>query len=54
MTLIYSAGQMIAPYISGILIEHTHSYNDALIFAAAILVVGILSSLYSKRYAHPM
>ncbi|MDE9799752.1 YbfB/YjiJ family MFS transporter [Staphylococcus delphini] len=54
MTLIYSVGQMIAPYISGILIEHTHSYNDALIFAAAILVVGILSSLYSKRYAHPM
>ncbi|HEC2187133.1 TPA: YbfB/YjiJ family MFS transporter [Staphylococcus delphini] len=54
MTLIYSAGQMIAPYISGILIERTHSYNDALIFAAAILVVGILSSLYSKRYAHPM
>lgn len=54
MTLIYSAGQMIAPYISGILIEHTHSYNDALIFAAAILVIGILSSLYSKRYAHPM
>ncbi|HDK5708894.1 TPA: YbfB/YjiJ family MFS transporter [Staphylococcus pseudintermedius] len=54
MTLIYSVGQMIAPYISGILIERTHSYNDALIFAAAILVVGILSSLYSKRYAHPM
>ncbi|HEC2159778.1 TPA: YbfB/YjiJ family MFS transporter [Staphylococcus delphini] len=54
MTLIYSVGQMIAPYISGILIEHTHSYNDALIFAAAILVIGILSSLYSKRYAHPM
>ncbi|HEC2204978.1 TPA: YbfB/YjiJ family MFS transporter [Staphylococcus delphini] len=54
MTLIYSAGQMIAPYISGILIERTHSYNDALIFAAVILVVGILSSLYSKRYAHPM
>ncbi|HEC2145620.1 TPA: YbfB/YjiJ family MFS transporter [Staphylococcus delphini] len=54
MTLIYSVGQMIVPYISGILIEHTHSYNDALIFAAAILVVGILSSLYSKRYAHPM
>ncbi|PCF51536.1 YbfB/YjiJ family MFS transporter [Staphylococcus delphini] len=54
MTLIYSVGQMIAPYISGILIEHTQSYNDALIFAAAILVVGILSSLYSKRYAHPM
>ncbi|HAR6216810.1 TPA: YbfB/YjiJ family MFS transporter [Staphylococcus pseudintermedius] len=54
MTLIYSVGQMIAPYISGILIEHTHSYNDALIFATAILVVGILSSLYSKRYAHPM
>ncbi|HEC2155832.1 TPA: YbfB/YjiJ family MFS transporter [Staphylococcus delphini] len=54
MTLIYSVGQMIAPYISGILIEHTHSYNDALIFAAAILVVGILSSLYSKRYAHQM
>ncbi|PCE57375.1 MFS transporter [Staphylococcus pseudintermedius] len=54
MTLIYSVGQMIAPYISGILIERTHSYNDALIFATAILVVGILSSLYSKRYAHPM
>ncbi|PCF51734.1 YbfB/YjiJ family MFS transporter [Staphylococcus delphini] len=54
MTLIYSVGQMIAPYISGILIERMHSYNDALIFAAAILVVGILSSLYSKRYAHPM
>ncbi|EOV2118746.1 YbfB/YjiJ family MFS transporter [Staphylococcus pseudintermedius] len=54
MTLIYSVGQMIAPYISGILIERTHSYNDALIFAAAILVVGILSSLYSKRYAHLM
>ncbi|HEC2157953.1 MFS transporter [Staphylococcus delphini] len=54
MTLIYSVGQMIAPYISGILIERTHSYNDALIFAAVILVVGILSSLYSKRYAHPM
>ncbi|EIM5197014.1 YbfB/YjiJ family MFS transporter [Staphylococcus pseudintermedius] len=54
MTLIYSVGQMIAPYISGILIERTHSYNDALIFAAAILVVGILSNLYSKRYAHPM
>lgn len=54
MTLIYSVGQMIAPYISGILIERTHSYNEALIFAAAILVVGILSSLYSKRYAHPM
>ncbi|MCE5652342.1 YbfB/YjiJ family MFS transporter [Staphylococcus pseudintermedius] len=54
MTLIYSVGQMIAPYISGILIERTHSYNDALIFAAAILVFGILSSLYSKRYAHPM
>ncbi|ELJ9197824.1 YbfB/YjiJ family MFS transporter [Staphylococcus pseudintermedius] len=54
MTLIYSVGQMIAPYISGILIERTHNYNDALIFAAAILVVGILSSLYSKRYAHPM
>ncbi|EGQ3169544.1 YbfB/YjiJ family MFS transporter [Staphylococcus pseudintermedius] len=54
MTLIYSVGQMIAPYISGILIERTHSYNDALIFAAAILVVRILSSLYSKRYAHPM
>ncbi|HAR6104501.1 TPA: YbfB/YjiJ family MFS transporter [Staphylococcus pseudintermedius] len=54
MTLIYSVGQMTAPYISGILIERTHSYNDALIFAAAILVVGILSSLYSKRYAHPM
>ncbi|EIQ3993407.1 YbfB/YjiJ family MFS transporter [Staphylococcus pseudintermedius] len=54
MTLIYSVGQMIAPYISGILIERTHSYNDALIFAATILVVGILSSLYSKRYAHPM
>ncbi|MBJ8278112.1 YbfB/YjiJ family MFS transporter [Staphylococcus pseudintermedius] len=54
MTLIYSVGQMIAPYISGILIERTHSYNDALIFAAAILVVGILSSLYSKRYAYPM
>ncbi|EGQ3762932.1 YbfB/YjiJ family MFS transporter [Staphylococcus pseudintermedius] len=54
MTLIYSVGQMIAPYISGILIERTHSYNDALIFAAAILVVGILSSLYSKRYARPM
>ncbi|HCT0380197.1 TPA: YbfB/YjiJ family MFS transporter, partial [Staphylococcus pseudintermedius] len=54
MTLIYSVGQMIAPYISDILIERTHSYNDALIFAAAILVVGILSSLYSKRYAHPM
>ncbi|EHC9969354.1 YbfB/YjiJ family MFS transporter [Staphylococcus pseudintermedius] len=54
MTLIYSVGQMIAPYISGILIERTHSYNDALIFAAAILVVGILSSLYSIRYAHPM
>ncbi|MGS4042724.1 YbfB/YjiJ family MFS transporter [Staphylococcus pseudintermedius] len=54
MTLIYSVGQMIAPYISGILIERTHSYNDALIFAAAILVVGILSSLYSKRYAPPM
>ncbi|EGQ3904366.1 YbfB/YjiJ family MFS transporter [Staphylococcus pseudintermedius] len=54
MTLIYSVGQMIAPYISGILIERTHSYNDALIFAAAILFVGILSSLYSKRYAHPM
>ncbi|QQM96170.1 YbfB/YjiJ family MFS transporter [Staphylococcus pseudintermedius] len=54
MTLIYSVGQMIAPYISGILIERTHSYNDALIFLHAILVVGILSSLYSKRYAHPM
>ncbi|WP_438798955.1 YbfB/YjiJ family MFS transporter [Staphylococcus pseudintermedius] len=54
MTLIYSVGQMIAPYISGILIERTHSYNDAMIFAAAILIVGILSSLYSKRYAHPM
>ncbi|UXS21959.1 YbfB/YjiJ family MFS transporter [Staphylococcus delphini] len=54
MTLIYSVGQMIAPYISGILIERTHSYNDALIFAAVILIVGILSSLYSKRYAHPM
>ncbi|EIU0280838.1 YbfB/YjiJ family MFS transporter [Staphylococcus pseudintermedius] len=54
MTLIYSVGQMIAPYISGILIERTHNYNDALIFAAAILVVRILSSLYSKRYAHPM
>ncbi|ENO0928801.1 YbfB/YjiJ family MFS transporter [Staphylococcus pseudintermedius] len=54
MTLIYSVGQMIAPYISGILIERTHSYNDALIFATAILVVGILSSLYSKRYTHPM
>ncbi|MEJ7542356.1 YbfB/YjiJ family MFS transporter [Staphylococcus intermedius] len=54
MTLIYSVGQMIAPYISGILIERTHSYNDALLFAAAILVVGILSSLYSKRYAHPI
>ncbi|QHW36196.1 YbfB/YjiJ family MFS transporter [Staphylococcus ursi] len=54
MTLIYSVGQMIAPYVSGLLIERTHSYNDALIFAAAVLVVGILSSLYSKRYAHPM
>ncbi|WP_086428901.1 YbfB/YjiJ family MFS transporter [Staphylococcus cornubiensis] len=54
MTFIYSVGQMIAPYISGILIERTHSYNDALMFAAAILLIGILSSLYSKRYAHPM
>lgn len=54
MTFIYSLGQMIAPYISGMLIEQTANYDAALILAASMLAVGILSTLFSKRYARPL
>ncbi|ARJ50702.1 YbfB/YjiJ family MFS transporter [Staphylococcus lutrae] len=54
MTFIYSLGQMIAPFFSGMLIEHTRSYDTALFLAATILLIGIFSSFYAKRHAQPI
>ncbi|WP_436854258.1 YbfB/YjiJ family MFS transporter [Staphylococcus caeli] len=47
LTVIYSLGQMIAPAISGLLIGNEGNYDAALIFAAIILAIGLLSSFYS-------
>ncbi|SCS44276.1 YbfB/YjiJ family MFS transporter [Staphylococcus caeli] len=47
LTVIYSLGQMIAPAISGLLIGNEGNYDAALIFAAIILTIGLLSSFYS-------
>ncbi|WP_436862772.1 YbfB/YjiJ family MFS transporter [Staphylococcus caeli] len=47
LTVIYSLGQMIAPAVSGLLIGNEGNYDAALIFAAIILAIGLLSSLYS-------
>lgn len=47
LTVIYSLGQMIAPAFSGVLIGESGNYNAALIFAAVILCIGLLSSIYS-------
>ncbi|RIO45679.1 YbfB/YjiJ family MFS transporter [Staphylococcus saprophyticus] len=49
LTVIYSLGQMIAPAFSGVLIGESGNYNAALIFAAVILCIGLLSSFYSYR-----
>ncbi|UXS59784.1 YbfB/YjiJ family MFS transporter [Staphylococcus ureilyticus] len=49
LTVIYSLGQMIAPALSGLLIGSAGNFNAALIFAAAILCVGLFSSMYSYR-----
>lgn len=40
---------MIAPALSGILIGESGDYNASLIFAASILCVGLLSSIYSYQ-----
>lgn len=49
LTVIYSLGQMIAPAFSGVLIGESGNYNAALIFAAVILCISLLSSFYSYR-----
>jgi len=49
LTVIYSLGQMIAPTISGLLIGDSGNYDATLIFAAVILVIGLLSSIYSFK-----
>lgn len=49
LTVIYSVGQMIAPFVSGYLIGESGNYNSALLFATAILVLGLISSWLSYR-----
>ncbi|MEL0537347.1 YbfB/YjiJ family MFS transporter [Staphylococcus debuckii] len=49
LTVIYSVGQMIAPFVSGYLIGESGNYNSALLFATAILVIGLISSWISYR-----
>lgn len=49
LTVIYSVGQMIAPFVSGYLIGESGNYNSALLFATAILVIGLVSSWISYR-----
>ena len=49
LTVIYSVGQMIAPFVSGYLIGESGNYNSALLFATAILVLGLISSWISYR-----
>lgn len=52
MTFIYSVGQMIAPYIAGIILAKTAGYTFALIFASVILVLGLMSHMYSEKHVH--
>lgn len=47
LTVIYSIGQMIAPFVSGYLIGDNSNYNAALMFATIILVIGLISSYIS-------
>lgn len=49
LTVIYSIGQMIAPFVSGYLIGDSGNYNAALLFATAILIIGLISSWISYR-----
>ncbi|UEX90286.1 YbfB/YjiJ family MFS transporter [Staphylococcus ratti] len=52
MTFIYSFGQMMAPYIAGIILVHTTGYALALIFASIILMLGLCSHVYSQKHAN--
>ncbi|GEP79632.1 YbfB/YjiJ family MFS transporter [Staphylococcus carnosus] len=49
LTVIYSIGQMIAPFVSGYLIGESGNYNSALLFATVILIIGLVSSWISYR-----
>ncbi|MGV3128143.1 YbfB/YjiJ family MFS transporter [Staphylococcus simulans] len=49
LTVIYSIGQMIAPFVSGFLIGESENYNAALLFATVILIIGLISSVISYR-----
>ncbi|MCO4325733.1 MFS transporter [Staphylococcus agnetis] len=52
MTFIYSFGQMMAPYVAGVILAHTVGYSTALIFASIILTMGLISHIISQRYVH--
>ncbi|UXS68083.1 YbfB/YjiJ family MFS transporter [Staphylococcus chromogenes] len=49
MTFIYSVGQMIAPYIAGLILAKTTGYTFALVFASVILVLGLICHIYSEK-----
>jgi predicted MFS family arabinose efflux permease len=42
LTFVYGIGQMIGPSVAGILIAKSGNYNSSLIFAASVLVCGML------------
>ncbi|UWF57088.1 YbfB/YjiJ family MFS transporter [Staphylococcus hyicus] len=52
MTFIYSFGQMMAPYVAGVILAHTVGYATALIFASVILTMGLISHIISQKFVH--
>ena len=49
LTVIYSLGQMLAPMFAGILIGKSNNYNIALIFATVLLILGLISTIFSYK-----
>lgn len=48
LTAVYAVGQMIGPSIAGLLASDKHDYKTALLFAAAVLLLGIFLLIISE------
>lgn len=49
MTISYGIAQIVAPAATGVLAEHSGSYNIGLYMAAAVMIVGAVLMLYLRR-----